>query len=185
MTAGVIRRVGRWFNDQLVAPGASSAELVVSYLTALVGAAFAVWLAVMSRFDPVAVVVLGLVAFDLFGGAVVNATAAAKRLFHGPGRSAGKRMLFVAGHIHVFLVALVVPGYSWLAAGLTYAMAVAGGLVVVAAPDDVRRPIAFSVTVLTIAICLTSVTMPVALLWLTPVLAIKLLLGHLLPGRQS
>ena len=95
---GILRRIG----DQLVAPGASRGELLV------VDAATAA----------LALAVIAVVAFDLFGGSVVNATAAAKRRFHS-------------------------------------------------------------------AIALTAVTVPAALAWFAPVLLIKLLLGHLLPGEAA
>ncbi|HEX5881338.1 MAG TPA: hypothetical protein VF468_23940 [Actinomycetota bacterium] len=47
---------------------------------------------------------------------------------------------------------------------------VAGAVVVLAAPPELRRPVAFAATTLA---------------WFAPVLLIKLLLGHLLPGEAA
>ncbi|MEU2559608.1 hypothetical protein ABZ626_09785 [Streptomyces longispororuber] len=131
-----------------------------------------------------AVVLVGLVAFDLFGGAAANATAAAKRTFHAPGRAARHRLGFVAAHGQPFLLALVVPGLGWAAAAVIYALALAGAVAVTAAPGAVRRPVAFAVTVLAIGVTTVTVSVPDELAWLAPVLFVKLLLGHLLPEES-
>lgn len=124
-------------------------------------------------------------AFDQFGGAVANATPAAKRRFHGPGRTGKHHFGFVAAHIQPFALALVVPGFGWTAAAVIYGLVVAGALVVLAAPPGVRRPVAFAVTVLAAAVALTAVTVPGALAWFAPTMLIKLLLGHLLPEEEA
>jgi hypothetical protein len=64
---------------------------------------------------------------------------------------------------------VVVPGFGWTAAAAVYGL-VAGAVVVLAAPPELRRPVAFAATTLA---------------WFAPVLLIKLLLGHLLPGEAA
>jgi hypothetical protein len=55
--------------------------------SALTGSALAGALAAKAGLSTLALVVTAVVAFDQFGGAVANATAAAKRRFHGPASS--------------------------------------------------------------------------------------------------
>ena len=44
---------------------------------------------------------------------------------------------------------------------------------------------AFGTTTLALAAALTGITVPAALVWFAPVMLIKLLLGHLLPGEAG
>jgi hypothetical protein len=62
---------------------------------------------------------------------------------------------------------------------------VAGAVVVLAAPPELRRPVAFAATTLASAVALSAVTVPAALAWFAPVLLSKLLLGHLLPAEAA
>jgi hypothetical protein len=62
---------------------------------------------------------------------------------------------------------------------------VVGALVVPAAPPRLRQPVAFGTTTLALAAALTGITVPAALVWFAPVMLIKLLLGHLLPGEAG
>ncbi|GHE88511.1 hypothetical protein GCM10018785_64870 [Streptomyces longispororuber] len=168
----------------LVGPGADPAERGLVYGTAAAGTGLAV-AAVAPAAPPLwAVALVGLVAFDLFGGAAANATAAAKRAFHAPGRTARHHLGFVAAHGQPFLLALAVPGLGWVAAAVLYALALAGAVAVTAAPGAVRRPVAFSATALALGVTTVTVDVPGELAWLAPVLFVKLLLGHLLPEES-
>jgi hypothetical protein len=171
--------VGR-VNALLVAPGASAAESALTYGTAGAGAGLATIGAVHAGLAPLSVFVLAVVAFDLIGGAVVNATAAAKQRFHRPGRR-GRLLGFVAGHVHPLVLALLVPGFGWTPGALAYGLAVAGALAVLAVDPLIRRPLAFAITVLGSAAALVIAPVPAFLAWVTPALLVKLLLGHLLP----
>jgi hypothetical protein len=117
--SSVLRRI----NDQLVAPRASRGELLVAYATALSGVVLATALAADAGLSALPLVVVAVVAFDLFGGAVVNATAAAKRRFHGPGPTWRHHLGFVPVHVQPFVLALVVPGFGWVAAAIIYGLA--------------------------------------------------------------
>ncbi|MFD9910357.1 hypothetical protein [Streptomyces sp. NPDC059063] len=170
-----------WLDERLIGPGARAADRVTCYGTAAAGSVLATVLLAMDA-DPswISTTVVAVVAFDLFGGAAVNATAAAKRQFHRPGRTARHHLGFVAGHVQPFLLALAVPGFGWGAAAVVYAIVLGGAVVVTAVPGEVRRPAAFGVTVLAVAAA-TPVAVPDELAWLAPVLCVKLLIGHLLP----
>lgn len=173
MSARVLRRL----NGVLVAPGATGQESLLVYVTALAGTLIAVWWA--AGLPPLAVVVIAVLAFDLFGGATVNATAAAKLRFHGPDRTARHHLTFVAAHVQPFVLALTVPGVGWGPAALVYGLALAGAVAVLAVPAALRRPVAYAATVLAVAV--SCAAMPSVLAWFAPVLFVKLLLAHLLP----
>ncbi|GAA5084171.1 hypothetical protein [Nocardia iowensis] len=167
--------------DRLIAPHATRGEVTASFATAFVGAALAFGLALDAEWSWLCVAVVTFVAFDLFGGAVVNATTAAKRWFHRPGRTARHHLGFVAIHVQPFLLALVTPGFGWFTAAVIYALALSGAVLITVAPRDLRRPIAFGTTAVALTVATSILTTPNALTWFAPVLLIKLLLAHLLP----
>ncbi|MEW2216428.1 hypothetical protein AB0895_28830 [Streptomyces globisporus] len=165
-----------------MAPEAERGERIVCYAGALVGAVFATALALRAQHTWLPLTVIAVVAFDLFGGTVVNATRSAKRRFHRPGRSSRHHLGFVAVHVQPFVLALLVPGFGVLSASTVYALTLGGAAVILLAPPrDLRRPVAFAVSALAITVTSTSVAVPVELAWFAPVLVIKLLPAHLLP----
>jgi hypothetical protein len=83
------------------------------------------------------------------------------------------------------VVVAVVPGFGWAAAAVVYGLVVAGAVVVLAAPLELRRPVAFAATVLAVPAVLLLATVPDSLAWFAPVPFAKLLLGHLLPGEAA
>ncbi|RJL19503.1 hypothetical protein [Bailinhaonella thermotolerans] len=167
--------------DRLVAPGATSGEVVAGFGAAAAGAVLALAIALGARLPPLSVAVVTVIAFDLYGGAVVNATRSAKRHFHRPGRTDRHRLAFVALHLHPFVLAWAVPGVSWGAAATLYGLILAGALAVTAVPGALRRPTAFAATALALTVGTSVVPFPRELAWFAPVLLIKLLLSHLLP----
>lgn len=134
-------------NDWLVAPGASRGELAATYIAATAGTVLALGVGVSADFSTLTLVVVALVAFDGFGGAVANATPALKRRFHGDGRGPASHLAFLAAHV--------------------------------------VQPAALAVTVLASGLALTLLAVPTPLAWFAPVLFVKLLLGHLLPGEAA
>ncbi|MFI6293082.1 hypothetical protein ACIBEJ_15945 [Nonomuraea sp. NPDC050790] len=166
--------------DRLIAPGATPRERTVVYTSAVAGTILSTALAYAAGLTVLPLVLVAIVAFDLYGGAAVNATAAAKRHFHRPGRTWRHHLGFVAIHVQPFLLALVVPGFTWTAAAVVYALALTGAVITVTVPADVRLPVAFCCTALAIGLTLP-LAIPAALGWFAPVLFVKLLLAHLQP----
>ncbi|UNX54929.1 hypothetical protein MF406_01115 [Georgenia sp. TF02-10] len=168
-------------NALLVAPGADRAELGLGYGTAVIGALTVTVLGLVSGGTPLQVVVLAVVGFDLAGGVVVNATAAAERRFHDVPDWRRRSVLFVAAHVHPFILAALFPAQSWWAAALLYAGLVLSA-VLITSSTTLRRPVAFACAA--VLVLLASATGPAdpALAWVAPLLVIKLLLSHLLDG---
>lgn len=171
--------------DILIAPRATTGEILTGFGAALGGTMLALALALWAELPLLAVLVVGVVAFDLFGGAVVNATRSAKRWYHREGRAARHHLFFVACHVQPFLLALVIPGFSWITAGAVYAATLTAAVLVTVTPEPIRRPVAFTLVVLGITLITSVATIPAVIAWFTPVLLVKLLLAHLLPEEAA
>ncbi|MFI6501494.1 hypothetical protein [Nonomuraea typhae] len=168
-------------DSRLIAPGATPRDRTVVYTSAAAGALLATLLAAQAGLGALPLTVIAIVAFDMYGGAAVNATTAAKLHFHRPGRTWKHHLAFVAIHaVQPALLALVVPGFTWTAAAVIYTLAMAGAVITVAVPKDVRRPAAFACTALAIGLTVP-LGVPAIIGWFAPVLLVKLLLAHLQP----
>ncbi|WP_433491302.1 hypothetical protein [Nocardia grenadensis] len=170
--------------ERLIAPAATRAEIVLGYTAAALGAMTVGSVAWHAGGSVVVVGVIALVGFDMFGGAVVNATASAKRWYHRPGRSSRHHLGFVAAHVQPFILALIVPGFGWWTAAAIYAIVFLAAVAVAFSPRGIRTPVAFAGAVFGVVIIPSVFTVPAFLLWFAPVLLIKLLLAHLLPGPE-
>ena len=173
------------FVDRAIGAGATRGEIELSVSAAVVGGALAGLLAWHARLGPLAVAVVVAIALDGFGGVVVNATASNKRWFHGPGRTDRFHLLYVAAHVHPFVLALVVPGFTWVAATGVYASVLVSALAIGAVPASLRRPAAFLFAAVSITVVTSVLTIPHAVVWFAPVLIIQLLLSHMLSEERS
>lgn len=167
----------------LVAPGATAVELALGYGAGAIGAVLGLAIGMRHDAAPVLLVVLALIGFDLLGGAAVNAMPSASARFHGRAGGRRHRLVFVALHGHVLLLALLVPALSWATALVLYAAVLAAAVLVEVAPPSLRRPIASAAAGLVIAVAVALLVVPPVVAWVVPLLAVKLLLGHLVPAR--
>jgi hypothetical protein len=104
---------GEW--DKFVGPGQTQAELWLILIPSLLAGLAAPLYALHTGLDwtTVQLVVAGVIALDLVGGVVTNATATAKRWYHRPGHGWRQHVGFVAVHaIHIALVAWLFSGWA-------------------------------------------------------------------------
>jgi len=92
-------------DDALIAPGATNTERLLGYGAGVCGAIFAGTTGALQGISGFGIVLLIVGGFDLFGGAVVNATPSCSRRFHTGKRSRGSALGFIAGHIHTLVLA--------------------------------------------------------------------------------
>jgi len=127
-----------------------------------------------------------VVAADLFGVAVANATNSAKRQYFGPlspdagpvGRLAHRPLLFAAIHIYPFLVVALFPGGTWIWAVVVYSGMVASVTILDRwCPIYLQRPVAMLIVIAAV-VGNTLVTAPEGWAWFIPVFMAKLVLGH-------
>lgn len=179
-----IRRMIERVDAFLIAPNASVQERMLGYGAGVFGAAFAATVSVGGSFAFVQVAVLVTIGFDLFGGVVVNATNAGSSRFHHSNNTRWQPLGFVLAHVHPFILALVFPGFSWRLAVLSYFGIALATVLVLASPSALRAAVAFGATAILISATLAFSDVNGAIVWVIPVLAIKLLLAHLLPHAQ-
>lgn len=168
----------------LVAPGATRDERILGYGAGILGAVFAAVMCALGGVSGFTAILLVMAGFDLFGGAVVNATPSCSRRFHESGRSTWSAIGFVAGHVHTIVLAVVLPQMPWVTAVVAYVGILLASILIILAPGRYRRPLAFMLAVLLIATCLVVQSLSMVVVWVIPVLVVKLLLAHLLahPG---
>lgn len=172
---------GRW--DAFVGPGATSAEEWMQLLGGLALGGLAL-IAFFARFPgqptPAQIVAIAVLALDLSGGIITNATSTAKRWYHRAGQGPRQHIIFVLPHgLHLVVLVWLFPGFAWWFLPLFYGCLVAATLLIVRAPLYLQRPLAM--------ICYAAVALlsllsePIAgLEWVVPFLFLKLLVSHLL-----
>lgn len=173
--------LGAW--DRLIGPGASSAETTAILATAIGGGiATAVLARRTPRWGRVAATALG---FDLWGGVVANSMPTCVRWYERPGQGTREHVVFAAGHVHPFVIALLdrraraedgsPDGWRW-AAG-QYLWMLGSTAAVVTAPRRLRRRLGLAATAVGIALDRLAGPSPNAP-WFAPVYHGKLLAGH-------
>lgn len=120
------------------------------------------------------------VAFDFGGGVAGNATAAAKRWYHRPGRVRG-RLLFYALHLHPFLLAWAFA-FPWEQAAALYAGMLLAAALVELAPRAVAQPVALAAVAVGL-VAAGAGTWPAGLEWFAPVYLLKLVGAHAVPPQ--
>lgn len=168
--------------DRLIGPGAGAAEVGLA-LGAGVAATLLVPALAHARgagWSAVQLGVAGLLAFDLFGGVAVNASGAARRFYHRPGRGARDHLAFVAAHtLHVLLVAWLfrASDWGWAAGHSAVLLTAAAGVLLTPRPH--RRAVAM-LAFAAVVLVLAPLSPTPGMEWFVPVLLLKLLLAYLL-----
>lgn len=173
--------------ERFMGPGKTRAESIVETVGGTLGFAALAALAAtdesVQRWSSLEIGLAVVLALDLVGGVLTNATNSAKRWYHRPGSGRARaRLAFVAAHVvHLAVVAFVLlpDGTAWWWTHL--ALLVVSSVVIELVPVDVRRPTA--VAALVVAVTLGQAIAPVeGVLVVVPALFyLKLLLGHLVP----
>jgi len=126
------------------------------------------------------IVVLSLLALDLSGGIITNATSTAKRWYHREGQGSWQLLVFILPHgIHLALLVWLFPGFAWWFFLLFYGYLVASALLILHTPLYLQRPMAFICYAGVVLLSSLSAPTP-GLEWVVPFLFLKLLISHLL-----
>ena len=169
--------------DRFVGPGATTAELCWQVVAAFAGAVAVPAYSLMAglNWSTLQLAVSCLLAMDLVGGMVTNATASGQRWYHRSGQGATQHLAFAAIHI----VQLLLAGWffrsgDWIFVGVFYAYLMFAVTVVCLSPLYLQRPIAMMFVVG--AVFLNQFAFPSApgMEWFVPVYFVKLLISHLL-----
>ncbi len=182
----------RGFLDRLTGPGATQAELAIQFVPPLLAslAALAYAELIDRAWSNLQLLLLAILAFDLLGGVLTNATSSAKRWFHRPGQGWRQQLAFVSIHlIHVGLVAVMFRAADGWFFAVVSGYLLAATAVILATPLYLQRPVALGLFSLAV-IGDTYLFSPTAgLEWFLPLFFLKLLVSHLvyeaplLPGE--
>jgi hypothetical protein len=175
---------GAW--DQFVGPGATSRE---EWLQLLGGVALTIALLLLlylqghfAQWSTVQIIVVVLLAFDLFGGVITNATTAAKRWYHRAGQEGVRAHLpFIAVHgIHLLVIALLFRQADWAYFAVLYGYLLLAAVIIIRTPLYLQRPLAM--TLFCGGLLLGVYVFPPApgLEWFVPLFYLKLMISHLL-----
>ena len=177
-------RPGFWgIIDKFIGPGATTAEKNIQLFLPFLFSAGVVAVGLYSEFNwsGVQYVIIALLAGDMVGGVVTNATSAAKRWFFREGEGFWEHITFVA--IHLFQIAI----FSWAFQGFdpiwiagVYGLLVTSSVIILISPLYLQRPVAASLYMVALILSLYVFDTPAHLEWFLPILFYKLLISHLL-----
>lgn len=177
-------RRGIWGSiDRLIGPGATKAEkniqLYPPFLFAAGVVAFGLYTQV--EWSIWQYVIIALLALDMFGGVITNATSAAKRWFFREGEGFKQHMTFVALHLlqtAAFSWAFLDFNLMWIAG--VYGILLVGSIIVLKTSLYLQRPVAMMIYIATLFLSLYVFETVPYLEWFLPVLFFKILVSHVL-----
>jgi hypothetical protein len=173
--------LGEW--DKFVGPGQTSLEFWLILIASLIAGLAAPLYALRTGLGWTAVqlTVAALIALDLAGGVVTNATSTAKRWYHRSGQGWLQHMQFVAVHaLHLILVAWLFRDGDWLYFCIFYAYLLAASLVITRVRLYLQRPMALLLLVGALLLDIYALPPTAGMQWFVPVFFLKLLVSHLL-----
>ncbi|MBD2002015.1 MULTISPECIES: hypothetical protein [Cyanophyceae] len=169
--------------DRLTGPGATKAELLLQFVPPLVAmvAAPVYALTLPAQWTPLQLGLIALLALDLVGGILTNATSTGKRWYHRPGQGWRQHLAFVSLHlIHVLLVAVLFREGDWGFWLGTSGYLLAASILILRSPLYLQRPVALGLYGLSLLGDRYVVTPTLGLEWFLPFFFLKLLVSHLL-----
>jgi hypothetical protein len=168
--------------DRLTGPGATAAELVLQFLPSLLAAIAVPTYAIHQlSWSPLQLAIASLLAFDIVGGIMTNATSAAKRWYHRPEQGLWLHLGFIAVHgIHLAAVAWLFRSGDSLYFFSTYGYLMVASLIILNLPLYLQRPTAFLFYSFALLLHVYIFIPVTGLEWFLPFLFMKLLVSHLL-----
>jgi len=171
---------GEW--DKFVGPGQTRAEcwliLIPSLLAGIAAPLYATYAGL--GWTSAQLFIASLLALDLMGGVITNATATAKRWYHRGGQGRRQHMGFIAVHaLHLFLAAWLFRDKDWAYFAVFYGYLMAASLVILGVPLYLQRPAALLLLVGAILFNFYALPPAPGMEWFAPVFFLKLLVSHL------
>jgi hypothetical protein len=169
--------------DRFLGPGTTRAELALELGISLAGGLGMLLYALTQPlgWNGWQIVLATLLAFDLAGGVVTNATSTAKRWYHRPSQGFRQQMTFIAVHgLHLALVGWIFRNGDWGWAASWFTFLLAASALILALPLYLHRPATVSIYALGLLLHQYLGTPTPGLEWFIPVFLLKLLVSHLL-----
>jgi hypothetical protein len=169
--------------DRLVGPNATRAELALQFLLPLAAAGAAVSYAAcaVGTWATLQYIFCAILAFDVMGGIITNASSSGKRWYHRTGRRWPHHFGFVTLHLgHLVLVSWLFLAFdlAWLA--ITGAYLLIASLTILSTPLYLQRPIALIMYAGSVLMAMYALAPAAGMEWFLPLFYLKLLVAHLL-----
>ncbi|MEC8042885.1 MAG: hypothetical protein VX083_11595 [Pseudomonadota bacterium] len=169
--------------DKFIGPGATTAE---KQLQLYIPFAFAFGIVIFGGLANVGwslgqYVIIALLAVDMVGGVITNATSAAKRWYFRTGEGFRQHIIFIAIHLFqivVFAWAFLELDLLWIAG--VYATLMLSSVIILKTPLYLQRPVAATLYIVALLLSLYVFENPPYLEWFLPVLFYKILISHTL-----
>jgi hypothetical protein len=185
--------IGKW--DEFVGPGQTKAELWMIWGGGLALAAaciayfFSQQVAIPNIWQ---IILLVVMAIDISGGIITNATSPAKCWYHRSGQGTKQHLGFIAIHgLYLLLVGCLFLDCNWLYFFVFFTYMLLTTIIALSMPLYLQHPMAFMLYAGAIVLNLTSFARIPGLEWFIPFLFLKLLVAYLLteapfrPEEQS
>ena len=172
--------LGEW--DKFVGPGQTRSEFWLLLIPAITAAIAAPLYAAGANpaFSPFQLILASLLAFDLVGGVLTNASNTAKRWYHRPGQGWRQHMGFLALHfLQPLLVAIFFRAADLFFFLMVYGSLMLAGLVITRVRWHLQRPAAMLFYLGAILLNTYLLAPTRGLEWFLPVFTLKLLIAHL------
>ncbi len=169
--------------DRFIGPGATKAEILLQFgVPVLFAAVFGgMALSLSWGWTPLQIIGAVILALDIVGGVITNATGAAKRWYHRSGQSRRKHLAFVGIHaIQLGAFALLFPGMALTGFSITYGYLWLASVVMLSVPLYLQRPVSLICLAGGLGLGLYAVNVPVQLEWFIPLFYAKIFVSHLL-----
>ena len=168
--------------DRFIGPGVTPAELWLELGSAIAfGAAvlaYSLWKS--PGWSLLQTLVAVILAADMAGGIVTNATSTAKRWYHRAGQGFGQRFAFVAVHTaEILLVAWLFRSMDWLFFSVMAGYLLAAAAVILKTPVYLQRPAALGLFAIALLVSVYGFPAVAGMEWYIPFLFLKLLVSHL------
>jgi hypothetical protein len=171
---------GEW--DKFVGPGQTRGELWLILIPSLAAGLLVPAYAVIAKlgWSFFQLIVAGVMACDLMGGVITNATTAAKRWYHRHDQNCQKHLAFIAVHaVHLALAAWFFRGLDWTYFLVFYVYLLAASLIITRLRISLQRPVALLLYVGVVIISIYGFPPVRGMEWFIPVFYLKLLVSHL------
>lgn len=168
--------------DRFVGPGATSTELVLQFVlpSGAAGAAIAYAAYAAGTWTTIQYIFCAVLAFDIVGGIITNATSSGKRWYHRAGQGFLQHFGFITlhlGHLTVVSWLFLDFDFSWLM--ITGVYLLVSGMSIIWSPLYLQRPVALIMYAGSVLLTIYALAPVPGMEWFLPLFYLKLLVAHL------
>lgn len=180
------RRGWRKIIDPIVGENATITELWLQFIPAILSAIALPYYSLINNveWNIIQIFLAGLLALDLVGGIITNATNSAKQWYHRPSQGFWQHFSFVILHLlHIALVAWIFRGGDfifWITVSMYLIIA---STIILKTPLTLQRPVAMGFyTIVLLSDCYLFIPTP-GLEWFLNLFFLKILISHLVKEK--